>query len=333
MYYIKNGRLPLNAYNSQGWAIRASDREALTDPVPIYVDRGRNHEEDENPLFKIGMTTVPRYDPDSNCMLYRAVITDKVAEQKLRDGTWNLAWSPAIDADKVDEEGYAVNPRLNNFTVVDNPAWKNATFMEDKSYFTFSADEETPPKERTGGPLDPTSMPIPDAPKSNELIITINQPDAPKFTAPPSGSEIDYKAEIEALKETIAKMTETKPEEKKEEKSEEKPEEKKGLTLDDVMKAMEARDEMKNKDAAVEEYINTCNAKGIEVKPETLAVFKNMRAVDVKMFTGTIASVQSAPVQTELPDYYNPTDGTYHPGNSAFTAGYPDPVTGAWLTE
>lgn len=123
--------LPLDKRNANGWGIRSSEAQNVIKTLvnmPVRIcSREDEHSCDriEDPFAEIGRVIEAWH--ENGYIKARALITDRVAVQKIEDGVWEPFWSIYGWA-HVDEEGWAKDFVARSISLVRNPAWKEAQF-------------------------------------------------------------------------------------------------------------------------------------------------------------------------------------------------------------
>ncbi len=123
--------MPLDKKNANGWGIRSEDAQNVIDSLkgmPVRVcSREDEHSCDriEDPFSEIGR--VIDVWAENGYIKAKALITDRIAIQKIEDGTWEPYWS-IYGLAKVDEDGWAKEFEARSISLVRNPAWKEAQF-------------------------------------------------------------------------------------------------------------------------------------------------------------------------------------------------------------
>lgn len=330
---FRNGKIPLDTLNSKGWGVKSSDKDALIKAftgMRLEVDTGLSHMDDGNMLAVVGAVTHVKYDSTNNCLRLSGVITDRRAEIKFEDKTWNQTWSPRIEGVQ-EEDGFVSDPVVKALKIVTNPAWSDATFdVDTRQGYSFTADDTTPPepvKTTTDHPLNPNKTP------PNELNITVAA--APPVVTPPvppiqaPTPEYATKADFAALMAKIETLNTVSP-------SVAAAPAVNGLTEADIERVMDARVEAKKHSDTISRYVDVCRSKGVAVKVEDITSFSKFTSSEIEVLIGQISGIQAKPIFNDTPEYYNPQTGTgglnSNATTSGFTAGYKN-AAGEWVTD
>lgn len=131
MVIIEGTAFPLDILNKNGWGIPASEADnaisSLKNAVIRVCPRDSPHGCDysEDPKAEIGRVLDAWKDGQE--IKTRAEITDSIASQKIRDGTWPKKWSVYSKAAAL-KNGWAHGVSNRSLTLVTNPAWDESTW-------------------------------------------------------------------------------------------------------------------------------------------------------------------------------------------------------------
>lgn len=129
--FIEGDVFPIGEKNVNGWGIKEAEVDNAINSLKSSVSRICSREsphgcdETEDPKSEIG-NVVDSW-RDGNWVRARVAVTDSVAEQKIKDGTWRNTWSIYGKAASV-EDGWANQFNSRSLTLVQNPAWKDASW-------------------------------------------------------------------------------------------------------------------------------------------------------------------------------------------------------------
>ncbi|MHC1623461.1 MAG: hypothetical protein ACXQTR_02580 [Candidatus Methanospirareceae archaeon] len=129
---IIEGKIPVNVINKNGWGIPDSDVENVTNSLKRAIVRICNRTNDEHSCDDIGdpyseIGRVIDAKREDNYIRTKVAITDRLAKQKIEDGTWENTWSPYGRARSI-ENGWTQGLQIESLTLVRNPAWDDAKF-------------------------------------------------------------------------------------------------------------------------------------------------------------------------------------------------------------
>ena len=126
------GDIPVNELNQNGWGIPDADVENAISSLKHAVVRICNRGDDEHscddtgdPFSEIGRVVDAKREGDS--IRTKVAITDRIAKQKIEDGTWDNKWSPFGHA-KILKNGWTEGIIIESLTLVQNPAWDTASY-------------------------------------------------------------------------------------------------------------------------------------------------------------------------------------------------------------
>jgi hypothetical protein len=138
MILIEGITFPLNELNSQGWGIPFSEKENAVNSLQksvLKVCPGQAH------ACSLKNSTIGRVVAawsDGSAVKARYTVTDPIAERKINEGLWDsMGWSVELTAFSM-EKGWSRDVKVKNMTLVNDPAWKDATWMRSefgKYYF------------------------------------------------------------------------------------------------------------------------------------------------------------------------------------------------------
>jgi len=129
--FIEGDVFPIDEKNVNGWGIKESEVDNAINSLKSSVSRICSREsphgcdETEDPKSEIG-NVVDSW-RDGKWVRARVAVTDSVAEQKIKDGTWKNTWSIYGKAASV-TDGWANGFNARSLTLVQNPAWKDASW-------------------------------------------------------------------------------------------------------------------------------------------------------------------------------------------------------------
>ena len=129
--FIEGNVYPINQKNVNNWGLKDSETDnainSLKSSVVRICSRESPHGCDitEDPKAEIGR--VMDAWQDGNHIKAKVAITDSIASQKISDGTWNNTWSIYGKAASV-TDGWATNFNARSLTLVQNPAWADASW-------------------------------------------------------------------------------------------------------------------------------------------------------------------------------------------------------------
>lgn len=129
--FIEGDVFPIDEKNVNGWGIKEAEVENAINSLKSSVSRICSREsphgcdETEDPKSEIG-NVVDSW-RDGKWVRARVAVTDSVAEQKIKDGTWKNTWSIYGKAASV-TDGWANGFNARSLTLVQNPAWKDASW-------------------------------------------------------------------------------------------------------------------------------------------------------------------------------------------------------------
>lgn len=129
---IIEGKIPINVINKRGWGIPDEDVHNAINSVKNAVIRicnrnGDAHSCDDigDPYSEIGRVIDAKR--EGGFIKTEVAITDRIAKQKIEDGTWESKWSPYGHAKTV-QNGWTHGLNIESLTLVRNPAWDDAAF-------------------------------------------------------------------------------------------------------------------------------------------------------------------------------------------------------------
>lgn len=131
--FIEGTAFPLGKLNVNGWGVPFSEEEnaikTLKTSVVRVCPRDAPHLCDifEDPFAEIGHVVDAWRDGDD--IIAKAEITDSAAAQKIEDGTWTPAWSVYSMSESLDSGGWAHGFEARSMTLVNDPAWDQATWQ------------------------------------------------------------------------------------------------------------------------------------------------------------------------------------------------------------
>lgn len=129
--FIEGDVFPIDEKNVNGWGIKEAEVDNAINSLKSSVSRICSRESPhgcdvaEDPKSEIG-NVVDSW-RDGKWVKARVAVTDSVAEQKIKDGTWRNTWSVYGKAASVND-GWANGFNARSLTLVQNPAWKDASW-------------------------------------------------------------------------------------------------------------------------------------------------------------------------------------------------------------
>ncbi|HAL86879.1 MAG TPA: hypothetical protein DCM31_08455 [Deferribacteraceae bacterium] len=129
--FLEGLAFPIGEKNQNGWGIPEPEVDnaisSLKSSVVRICSRDSPHGCDENEDPKAEIGSVSDAWRSGNGVFAKVAINDSIAEQKIKDGTWKKNWSIYGKAPKV-VDGWPVGFKARSLTLVQTPAWKQATW-------------------------------------------------------------------------------------------------------------------------------------------------------------------------------------------------------------
>lgn len=294
---------------------------------------------------------------DNNEVRAVVEITDSVAIQKLRDGTWQPTWS-VFGSGQRDSDGWVHGYINESLTFVKNPAWENAkgeiifSASEDeqsevknlKSYTTLELNQDKEDLSKYYASIlnsddflsDNSSSTIIDNTKGETMTDTVESTPTDTVKSTPTES-VDFEKVIASKDEEIAKLKEQIKAMEKVQAAAITPETFETVVASRIDAALKAERERIEKEHALTEYKNLCAS--LEIAPE-IERFQSEKfsASDVRMHIDLLKKIAgkrehveaSAPMYTPTPEKKEETPESFQ-NESGWTVGYFR--DGQWFTE
>lgn len=302
---------------------------------------------------------------DNNEVRAVVEITDSVAIQKLRDGTWQPTWS-VFGRGQRDSDGWVHDYINESLTFVKNPAWENAkgeiifSASEDeqsevknlKSYTTLKLNQDKEDLSKYYASIlnsddfftDNSSSTIIDNTKGETMTDTVESTPIDTVKNTPTESvkstpteSVDFEKVIASKDEEIAKLKEQIKKMEKVQAAAITPETFETVVASRIEAALKAERERIEKEHALAEYKNLCAS--LEIAPE-IERFQSEKfsASDVRMHIDLLKKIAgkrehveaSAPMYTSTPEKKEETPESFQ-NESGWTVGYYR--DGQWFTE
>lgn len=302
---------------------------------------------------------------DNNEVRAVVEITDSVAIQKLRDGTWQPTWS-VFGSGQRDPDGWVHGYINESLTFVKNPAWENAkgeiifSASEDgqsevknlKSYTTLELNQDKEDLSKYYASIlnsddfftDNSSSTIIDNTKGETMTDTVESTPTDTVKNTPIESvkstpteSVDFEKVIASKDEEIAKLKEQIKKLEKVQAAAITPETFETVVASRIDAALKAERERIEKEHALTEYKNLCAS--LEITPE-IERFQSEKfsASDVRMHIDLLKKIAgkhehveaSAPMYTSTPEKKEETPESFQ-NESGWTVGYYR--DGQWFTE
>ncbi len=302
---------------------------------------------------------------DNNEVRAVVEITDSVAIQKLRDGTWQPTWS-VFGSGQRDSDGWVHGYINESLTFVKNPAWENAkgeiifSASEDeqtevknlKSYTTLKLNQDKEDLNKYYASIlnsddfftDNPSSTIIDNTKGETMTDTVESIPIDTVINTPTESvkstpieSVDFEKVIASKDEEIAKLKEQIKTLEKVQAAAITPETFETVVASRIDAALKAERERIEKEHALSEYKNLCAS--LEITPE-IERFQSEKfsASDVRMHIDLLKKIAgkreeveaSTPMYTSTPEKKEETPESFQ-NESGWTVGYYR--DGQWFTE
>lgn len=302
---------------------------------------------------------------DNNEVRAVVEITDSVAIQKLRDGTWQPTWS-VFGSGQRDSDGWVHGYINESLTFVKNPAWENAkgeiifSASEDeqsevknlKSYTTLKLNQDKEDLSKYYASIlnsddfftDNSSSTIIDNTKGETMTDTVESTSTDTVKNTPTESvkstpteSVDFEKVIASKDEEIAKLKEQIKKLEKVQAAAITPETFETVVASRIDAALKAERERIEKEHALSEYKNLCAS--LEITPE-IERFQSEKfsASDVRMHIDLLKKIAGkrehveagAPMYTSTPEKKEETPESFQ-NESGWTVGYYR--DGQWFTE
>ena len=302
---------------------------------------------------------------DNNEVRAVVEITDSVAIQKLRDGTWQPTWS-VFGSGQRDSDGWVHGYINESLTFVKNPAWENAkgeiifSASEDeqtevknlKSYTTLELNQDKEDLSKYYASIlnsddfftDNSSSTIIDNTKGETMTDTVESTPTDTVINTPTESvkstpteSVDFEKVIASKDEEIAKLKEQIKKLEKVQAAAITPETFETVVASRIDAALKAERERIEKEHALTEYKNLCAS--LEITPE-IERFQSEKfsASDVRMHIDLLKKIAgkrehveaSTPMYTSTPEKKEETPESFQ-NESGWTVGYYR--DGQWFTE
>ncbi len=128
MILIEGTTFPLNELNSQGWGIPFSEKENTINSLQKSVLKICPGQEHACSLKNGEIGRVVAAWGNERAVKARYAVTDPIAERKINEGEWDsMGWSVELTASTI-EKGWSRDVKVKNMTLVNDPAWKDATW-------------------------------------------------------------------------------------------------------------------------------------------------------------------------------------------------------------
>jgi hypothetical protein len=129
MILIEGTTFPLNELNSQGWGIPFSEKENAINSLQKSVLKICPGQEHACSIENSVIGRVVAAWGNESAVKARYAVTDPIAERKIQEGKWDsMGWSVELTASAI-EKGWSRDVKVKNMTLVNDPAWKDATWM------------------------------------------------------------------------------------------------------------------------------------------------------------------------------------------------------------
>jgi len=302
---------------------------------------------------------------DNNEVRAVVEITDSVAIQKLRDGTWQPTWS-VFGSGQRDSDGWVHGYTNESLTFVKNPAWENAkgeiifSASEDeqlevknlKSYITLGLNQDKEDLSKYYASIlnsddfltDNPSSTIIDNIKGETMTDTVESTSTESVknilidTVESTPTEsVDFEKVIASKDEEIAKLKEQIKAMEKVQAAAITPETFETVVASRIETALKAERERIEKEHALTEYKNLCAS--LEITPEVERFqSEKFSASDVRMHIDLLKKIAgkhehveaSVPMYTSTPEKKEETPESFQ-NESGWTVGYYR--DGQWFTE
>ena len=363
---------PIAQKNRNGWGIPLDSVDSAISSLKTSVVRicpsifGENeHHCDLSGSRKDEIGKVVDAYLDNNEVRAVVEITDSVAIQKLRDGTWQPTWS-VFGSGQRDSDGWVHGYINESLTFVKNPAWEDAkgeiifSASEDeqtevknlKSYTTLELNQDKEDLSKYYASIlnsddfftDNLSSTIIDNTKGETMTDTVESTPTDTVKNTPTESvkstpteSVDFEKVIASKDEEIAKLKEQIKKLEKVQAAAITPETFETVVASRIDAALKAERERIEKEHALTEYKNLCAS--LEITPEVERFqSEKFSASDVRMHIDLLKKIAgkhehveaSAPMYTSTPEKKEETPESFQ-NESGWTVGYYR--DGQWFTE